>query len=329
MDYSLQDNFNDLIRESIIYLLSLKGDKIVYHKIEEVADAKKCENYKEHLKHHLRKQIFGSPEKTDDRRFSDIIHHFQATQPKKKLFCRYGYYYLVKKYFTEGVQYVEQGEMHTYKAIGKPLDIYISDVPLDPKTFRISYESNTERERISPGETKNIASNTYYFVIARCHTLFKKVKISTPKVENSTEISPSLATEADRQVTSVTEDRNRWASSKQISGLDRMSTFPQTSGSKDDEHGNSRHSGEFERRGEPEMVNDSASTGIRRSCTENRQSKRAKSSAPAPRASTSGIEVALVQLSSNSLRNEMELVTTITVELYLQFGKTATSNHTL
>ncbi|GBN34042.1 hypothetical protein AVEN_176278-2 [Araneus ventricosus] len=312
MDYSLQNNFNDLIRESIIYLLSLERDKIVCRKVEDVVDARDCETYKERLRHHSRKQIFGSPEKTDDRGFSDIIHYFQATQTKKKLFCRYGHYYLVKKFFTEGVQYVEQGEMHTYKAIGKPLDIYISDVPLDPKTFRISYESSTERERISPGETKNIPANTYYFVIARCHTLFKKVKISTPEVENSTEISASFATEANRQVTSVTEERNGWPSSEQTNRLERMSPFSQPSGSRDDERGNSRRSLEFERLGEPEMVNDSASTGTRRSSTENdRQPKRMKSSTPGPRVSTSRMEVSLVPPSPNSLRNEVELMSNI------------------
>ncbi|GBO13696.1 hypothetical protein AVEN_68958-1 [Araneus ventricosus] len=296
----------------MIYLLSLKGDKIVYRKIEEVADAKTCEVYIEHLRHSLRRKIFGTPEKTNDNGFSDIIHHLQANEPKKKLFCRYGYYYLVKKYFTEGVQHVEQGEMHTYKAIGKALDIYISDVPLDPKTFRIKYEFNTNWERISPGETKNIPSNTYYFVVARCHTLFKKVKISTPEVENAIEISPSFVIEANRQDTSVTEDINGWPSSEQTNRLERMNTFPQSSGSRDDEHVNSRRSLEFERHGEPVMVNDSACTGIRRSSTENhRQSKRAKSSTPGPRASTSRMEVALVPPSPNSLRNEMELMSNI------------------
>ncbi|GBN56187.1 hypothetical protein AVEN_110963-1 [Araneus ventricosus] len=91
-----------------------------------------------------------------------------------------------------------------------------------------------------------------------------------------------------------------------------MSTFPQPSGSRNDEHGNSRRSLEFERLGEPGMINDSASTGTRRFSTESdRQPKRAKSSTPDPTASTSQMEVALVPPSPNSLRNQVELMSNI------------------
>ncbi|CAL1291009.1 unnamed protein product, partial [Larinioides sclopetarius] len=178
-DFSLQDKFNCLVRESIIYFLKLQDDKIVYYKIEDVFHAEECGRYKEHLRHHLRKQIFGSPEKINERSFADIINHFSVNQPKMKLFCRYGYYYLVKKYFTEGVQYVRPGEMHTYKAIGKPLYIYQANCQLDLKSFKTNYETLARQEKILPGVTKNIPSNTYYFVLARCHTIFKKVSKHT------------------------------------------------------------------------------------------------------------------------------------------------------
>ncbi|CAL1291010.1 unnamed protein product [Larinioides sclopetarius] len=91
-----------------------------------------------------------------------------------------------------------------------------------------------------------------------------------------------------------------------------MNMFPQPSGSRDDGHGNSKRSLEFGRLGESEMVNGDVSIGTRRYSTENdRQSKRAKTSTPDPKAPTSQMEVALFPPSENSLRNRMELMSNI------------------
>ncbi|GBL74215.1 hypothetical protein AVEN_259500-1, partial [Araneus ventricosus] len=214
MDISQQKDFNVFISKATLYLLDLNRDKIHCNKAEEVAEDIECVKYREHMKS-LRKDLFPSPNKNKNltiHGFEYTIDRLQRLQPLKKVFCRYGSYYLVKKSFTEGVQYVKQGEIHTYKAIARPLDIFISNAPLDPKTFKSSYDYCTQSERISPGETKNILSNTYYIVIAPCHTIFLKDIKNAHEVGNSTEISPSFATEADRQVTSVTEDTNGWPS---------------------------------------------------------------------------------------------------------------------
>ncbi|CAL1291008.1 unnamed protein product [Larinioides sclopetarius] len=369
MDISQQKDFNVFINKSTLYLLHLNNDKIHCRKAEEVEDEVEYEKYREHMKS-LRKDIFPSPNKNENlavHDFSYTIDHLGRLQPKKKLFCRYGNHYLVKKSFTEGAQYVKQGETHTYKTIGRPLDIFISNTCIDAKTLRRNYDFCTKSVRINPGETKKIPSNTYYVVIAPCHTVFIKQIENTPESENSTEMSPSFETEAVYQVTNVTLNRNGCSSGVQTNGLDRRGLFPQPSGSRDDGHGNSRLSMEFE------MVNDSLGSDTRKSFTENRnacvsseqannldrtssfsqpsgsrddghgnlsrslalkklfevlndcvstatkrystendiQSKRAKTSTPDPKASTSQMEDALIPPSPNSVRKQIEPMNSI------------------
>ncbi|KAF8771030.1 uncharacterized protein LOC129989338 [Argiope bruennichi] len=312
IDISRQSDFNYFVNKSKMYILNLNDDKM---HCEEAKTELNIENakLKEHMKH-VRQNIFASsPLKViRNRTFADTVHHFQTTQPKKKVFCLYDCYYLVKKSFTEGVQHVKRGETHIYKAIGKPLDIYISDRPLQLKSLRNSYdESNMRPERIPPGETKTLCSDTYYIVIAPCHTVFRKEIISGDG--NSTETSPSFATEEDSQVTNVVENRNGLSSNKETNQLNSMSRLSeneaQPSGSRAHQYDNTTHSMELQSFTEPAMVHGSASRGSKRSSTESdRQSKREKSLFSKFKDLHSQMQAALTPPSPSSLRHEVEQI---------------------
>ncbi|GFU28144.1 uncharacterized protein NPIL_451431 [Nephila pilipes] len=148
---------------------------------------------KEKLFEQLYYKIFDIKEnfKIKDYTLSDVIKHFSMVQPKKKMYVKKGNTYVVKKYFTEGVQLVPEGEVHNFELLGKqPIDIFEIEKAMPINSLRDCYKDIAKSYRLNTGNKISISPNTYYLIVAPFHASFTKTIKKLNDSDNGMSLRP-------------------------------------------------------------------------------------------------------------------------------------------
>ncbi|GFT11768.1 uncharacterized protein NPIL_316131 [Nephila pilipes] len=168
-----REDFHSFIQTSKLYALELTGNKIK----QSVISSKYtwCQRSKDELKR-IRRQIYGTPIENKHYSLSTVTSYLPTVLPNKRIFVKKKNRFVVKKYFTEGIQCVPEGKVHIYEPLGnQPIDIFEFSTPLPIKSLCSNYDEIAKRRRIRPGHKVIKSSHSYYVVVAPCHSSFKKI----------------------------------------------------------------------------------------------------------------------------------------------------------
>ncbi|GFS98086.1 uncharacterized protein TNCV_2855201, partial [Trichonephila clavipes] len=128
-----------------------------------------------------------------------VIEHYLRAKKKKKIYLKKGNLYIVGKYFTEGIQFVPEGEEHHFRILGiRPIDIVIlknsKDLPIN--SLDKSFIKVDECLRAKPGNKYSVG-DCYYLILTPYKASFKKTILKSNEVPSPSSDGDHLKREND------------------------------------------------------------------------------------------------------------------------------------
>ncbi|GFY38211.1 uncharacterized protein TNIN_379491 [Trichonephila inaurata madagascariensis] len=144
-----------------------------------------------------------------------VIEHYLRDKKKKKIYLKIDNLYIVGKYFTEGIQYIPEGEEHHFEILGiRPVDIFNlkSSKELPINSLDTNFIKVDECLRAESGKKYAVYSG-YYLIMTPYKACFKKTIVKSSEVPSPSSDGDQLERENDTAREGTEESQNLLESS--------------------------------------------------------------------------------------------------------------------
>ncbi|GFQ87825.1 uncharacterized protein TNCT_374371 [Trichonephila clavata] len=140
--------------------------------------------------------------------------HYEGEKKKKHIYFKKDNLYVVKKFFTEGIQYVPEGEEHHFEVLGKrPIDIVVlknsKELPIN--SINHNFVKPDELVRAEPNQIYTVGRDCcsrYYLILTPYKACFKKTITKSNEVPSLSSDGDQVLIENDIQREGTEESRN-------------------------------------------------------------------------------------------------------------------------